>query len=135
MEAPLCPSFGDDGGFTPFPAGRGLLSLRHLASGRSSAETATGLEPDDVKHDSRSKIVACAAAVGCVAIAFTVRWLLKPLIDDHAPLILFVLAAMVAAWRGGLVIGLLAMVAGGILGDYFFMRPYGSLGPIGVVEW
>jgi PAS domain S-box-containing protein len=67
--------------------------------------------------------------------AFLVRWLLNPLIVDHAQLILFVLAAMVAAWYGGLVCGLLTAVIGGLIGDYAFIRQFGSHNPSGLVEW
>ncbi len=48
---------------------------------------------------------------------------------------MFILAAMVAALYGGVGPGLAAAVFGELLGDYFFVPPYHTLGPRGAVEW
>jgi PAS domain S-box-containing protein len=75
------------------------------------------------------------AGLGCVVVAFSLRSLLTPLLSDRASLILFVPAAMLATWVGGLGPGLLAMAVGGSAGSYFFMRPVHSLLPYGAAEW
>lgn len=67
--------------------------------------------------------------------AFAVRWSLDPLLHGHAPLMLFILASIIATLYGGLGPGLLAMVAGALLGDYFFITPLHTLGPKSTVEW
>lgn len=76
-----------------------------------------------------------AIGLACVLVAFTLRWFLQPILHVHAPLMLFILAAMIAALCGGTGPGVLVMVFGELLGDFFFIAPYHTFGPRGVIEW
>jgi PAS domain S-box-containing protein len=62
--------------------------------------------------------------VACVFAAFGIRWLLKPLLLDHAPLDFFVLSAVVAALYGGLGPALTAVAVGVVFGCAFFIAPF-----------
>jgi signal transduction histidine kinase len=62
-------------------------------------------------------------ALGSVLAAFAVRFILEPTLGAVAPLVLFSLAVTVSAWYGGLGPGLVATMASGLLGDYFFIPP------------
>ncbi|MDB6109568.1 MAG: hypothetical protein JWR69_1318 [Pedosphaera sp.] len=62
-------------------------------------------------------------AAGCVLLALAISHGLVPLIGYRAPLILFVAASLVAAWYGGLGPGLVALLVGLPLGDFFFVPP------------
>jgi signal transduction histidine kinase len=62
-------------------------------------------------------------ALGSVLAAFAVRFILEPTLGPVAPLVLFTFAVTVSAWYGGLGPGLVATLASGILGDYFFITP------------
>src|SRR5437899_8631357 len=63
-----------------------------------------------------------------VVLALVARSSLTPVLGDELPLTFFVIAALVAAWYGGALIGALALFAGMVLGDYFFVGPKGALG-------
>ena len=65
-----------------------------------------------------------AVAIGVVALAFTLRWGIYGTLDHRIPFAFFTTATLVAAWYGGLGPGLLAAVAGLLLGDYFFLPPH-----------
>lgn len=71
-----------------------------------------------------------AVAVGLVAVAFALRYGVYGALDDRLAFAFFVPATIVAAWYGGLGPGLLAAVSGLLLGDYFFLSPHHSLGPV-----
>jgi signal transduction histidine kinase len=58
-----------------------------------------------------------------IAIAFLARFELESALGDVAPLLVFTLAVMVAAWYGGLKPGLMATVLSAIIGNYFFIEP------------
>jgi len=88
-----------------------------------------------VKPEKPSRIQAYAVATICVTAAFAIRSALAPLLMTHAPLMLFILAAMIAAYYGGAGPGIAATVVGELLGDYFFVPPYHTLGPNSVVQW
>jgi PAS domain S-box-containing protein len=122
-------------GISPYYGVSGSLLHCAVAIGNLTAEIPSRRVPDDVKRDIRFQLIPYMAGLGCVVIAFSLRSLLTPFIGDRAPLILFALAAMLAAWVGGLGPGLLAMAVGEIAGSYFFMRPVHNLIPSGVVEW
>src|SRR5262245_38657290 len=62
-------------------------------------------------------------ALGSVLAAFAARRILEPILGVVAPLVLFSLAVTVSAWYGGLGPGLVATLASGLLGDYFFIEP------------
>jgi signal transduction histidine kinase/ActR/RegA family two-component response regulator len=60
-------------------------------------------------------------AIAAIAVAFAARFLLEPALGNVAPLLVFTLSVMVAAWYGGLGPGLLATALSLLLGDYFFI--------------
>jgi signal transduction histidine kinase len=60
-------------------------------------------------------------ATGCTAVAFLIRLWLAPLLGTEMPYLLFIPAAFIAAWWGGLVAGACALVAGILLADHFFV--------------
>ena len=88
-----------------------------------------------MKHRIGSQIVAYGTAALLVAAAFGLRWSVQGLLGDHAPLEFFTLASIAAAIFGGIGPGLLAMVCGHLIGDYFFVPPYHTLGPATPLEW
>jgi len=64
-----------------------------------------------------------AVAVAAVATAFAIRYGIYGTLDNRLPFAFFTSATVIAAWYGGLGPGLLAAVAGLLLGDYFFLPP------------
>jgi K+-sensing histidine kinase KdpD len=60
-------------------------------------------------------------AIAATAVVFTARFLLKSVLGNVAPLLLFTLSVMLSAWYGGLGPGLLATALSLLLGDYFFI--------------
>jgi len=69
------------------------------------------------------KLKRYGLALGSVLAAFAARYILEPTLGVVAPLVLFSLAITVSAWYGGLGPGLVATLASGLLGDYFFIEP------------
>jgi len=67
-----------------------------------------------------------AVAAGVVLIAFLLRYSLYGTLDHRLPFAFFLPATIIAAWFGGLGPGLLAAVAGLLLGDYFFLPKHVS---------
>jgi K+-sensing histidine kinase KdpD len=65
-----------------------------------------------------------------VITAFGLRYWLFGTQDYRLPFIFFVPASIVAAWYGGMAPGLLATLAGLMLGDYFFLSDHEALGPV-----
>jgi two-component system, sensor histidine kinase and response regulator len=68
-----------------------------------------------------------ALALALMAGATLLRQSLDSFLDDNAPFILYYVAIVGAAWYGGWRPGLLALVGGCLLGDYFFIAPRKSL--------
>ncbi len=68
-----------------------------------------------------------ALAVVALLCATLIRWWLDPLLDRYAPLTLYYAAVVFSAWYGGWGPGMLALVGGVLLGDYFFIHPRGEL--------
>ena len=75
-------------------------------------------------------IEAYGVAVGCVAIAASVRALLGLVANDILPLPTFYPAVLVAALLGGLEAGILATTLGGIVSWWAFMTPHYSFVPL-----
>uniref|UniRef100_UPI00405629BC sensor histidine kinase n=1 Tax=Candidatus Electrothrix sp. TaxID=2170559 RepID=UPI00405629BC len=67
------------------------------------------------------------SAVLVVVAALGVRWMLAPLLGGQAPLLIFVLAVVVAAWYGGFGSGMLATALSALAGAHFFIEPARSL--------
>jgi PAS domain S-box-containing protein len=70
-----------------------------------------------------------ALALGVTAIAVALRAALAPMLDDTAPLIVLLIAPIVAALYGGFGPGMLATVACALVGEALFVPPYGSFVP------
>lgn len=75
-----------------------------------------------------------AVAVAAVAVAFVLRYEIYGTLDHRLPFAFFLPATIIAAWYGGLGPGLLAALAGLLLGDYFFLPPHESGAPMGEAE-
>ena len=60
-------------------------------------------------------------AVVCVLAAFGVRYWLTPVLGEELPFMLFIAAALVAAWYGGAATGMAALMLGLLLASYFFV--------------
>jgi K+-sensing histidine kinase KdpD len=71
-----------------------------------------------------------AVAIGAVVVAFMLRYGLYGTLDHRLPFSFFIPATIIAAWFGGLGPGLLAAVAGLLLGDYFFLPPHEAGSPM-----
>src|SRR5215203_3480411 len=78
-----------------------------------------------VKHT--SPFLRYGVSVLAVGVAFAIKLLLDPLIEQDVPFLLVFGAIMVSAWYGGLGPGLLATVAAGLTTDYFFLDPKGTV--------
>jgi K+-sensing histidine kinase KdpD len=67
-------------------------------------------------------------ALLCIGVAFAVRYWLTPWLGEELPFMLFIAASLVAAWYGGAVAGIVALLLGLFLADYFFLyRSKGDL--------
>jgi hypothetical protein len=75
-----------------------------------------------------------AVAVCAVAGAFGLRYSLGDSLENRLAFAFFTPATLVAAWYGGLGPGLLAALAGLLLGDYFFLPPHHAWAPLGEAE-
>ena len=75
-----------------------------------------------------------SVAIAAVAAAFAIRYGIYGTLDNRLPFAFFTSATVIAAWYGGLGPGLLAAVAGLVLGDYFFLPARQSGEAFGEVE-
>jgi signal transduction histidine kinase/CheY-like chemotaxis protein len=73
-----------------------------------------------------------AIAATAIAVAFSIRLALKPLIGNASPFLLFTPAVMAAAWYGGGGPAILAATAGALLGNHYFLR---VIGEPGIESW
>jgi K+-sensing histidine kinase KdpD len=73
-----------------------------------------------------TRLTRYGIAIVLVLLAFALRWAIFGYLDQRLPFTFFLFAVMVAAWYGGLGPGLLAAVAGLLLGDYFFLPEHGA---------
>ncbi|HEX4148650.1 MAG TPA: DUF4118 domain-containing protein [Pirellulales bacterium] len=76
--------------------------------------------PEGPSHVLRRYLWAAIA----VAVAFFSRWIMWETLSDTAPYALFIPAVLLVSVYGGFAPGLLSLVASGVLGLYFFQRPY-----------
>jgi K+-sensing histidine kinase KdpD len=75
-----------------------------------------------------------SVAIGVVLLAFALRYWLYGTLDHRIPFGFFLSATIVAAWYGGLGPGLLAAVAGLLMGDYFFLPRHSAATVMGEPE-
>jgi signal transduction histidine kinase len=68
-----------------------------------------------------------AVAVACILVAFSLRYFFTPVMGEESPFMLFVAAALVAAWYGGAVAGSVSLLLGLFLADYFFLSKGGPV--------
>jgi len=74
-------------------------------------------------------------AIIAVLVAFGLRYGIYGTLDHRIPFAFFTTSTLIAAWYGGLGPGMLAALAGLLLGDYFFLPPHQSdSGTLGEVE-
>ena len=69
-----------------------------------------------------------ALAIVAPLVALALRAALAPLLGDVAPMLIFLLAVVLAAWRGGLGPGLVATVLSAALAAWFLIEPLYSFG-------
>jgi signal transduction histidine kinase len=85
-----------------------------------------GLKAKDAEaRDERAqtrKLARYFLAAGFVALAFGIRYWLRPELGDELPFMFFIAASLVAAWCGGATAGIVALIVGLILGDRFFLH-------------
>lgn len=74
-------------------------------------------------------------AVIVSVLTLLLRFLLTPLLNGNAPLLVFILPVLFSAWYGGVRPGLLATVLCAIFGTYFFVQPQLSLGVLDIANW
>jgi PAS domain S-box-containing protein len=82
----------------------------------------------------RDVVRAQTVAILIVAAMLGVRWLLAEWVDYEAPLLLFMLAVVGAAYYGGLWPGLTAMVLSVLAGNFFSVAPVGEFSLTSPVE-
>ena len=82
----------------------------------------------------RSAPMRYSVAVLAVVVAFAIRFLIYGDLQNRLVFTFFVPAAIIAVWYGGVGPGLVATLLGLFLGDYFFLDPIYSLGPLGIRE-
>lgn len=70
----------------------------------------------------------------CVLIAFLIRYMLTPVLGEELPFMMFIAAALVAAWYGEAVTGIAALALGLFLADYIFLPSRTTAQPIEVVR-
>src|SRR5437867_7107035 len=80
-------------------------------------------QPRQTRAGKRWLVTAAA-----VLAALGLRAALTPLVNDQMPYLLSAIAAMLAAWYGGLAPGLAAAAAGALLVNLFFLHPNLRLG-------
>jgi PAS domain S-box-containing protein len=81
-----------------------------------------------------SKLAYLNAAL-VVVLAFLIRWLLNPLLQEEGPFIIFFLAVIWSAWHGGWKPGMLATIISVLLAVYFFVPPDYSLRLANPQDW
>ena len=69
-----------------------------------------------------------------VALAFLIHYSLRSVLSDHLVFTAFLPAARLASLFGGLVPGLVALVLGFLLGDFFFLPPRFEFVPRGATR-
>ncbi|MBW4487882.1 MAG: PAS domain S-box protein [Trichocoleus desertorum ATA4-8-CV12] len=75
-----------------------------------------------------------SVAVLATLLTLLLRFLLVPLLNDNAPLLIFILPVMFSAWYGGLRAGFLATSLCTLVGTYFFVQPHFSFPALDVAN-
>lgn len=106
------------------------MSTEHTEHAESAMQAAGRAQYREVWPYCRSFALRYGVAIAVVVFAFVLRYWTFGAHDHSFPFLFFVPAAMVAAWFGGLGPGLFAMVAGLVLGDFFFLSDHKPLGSV-----
>src|SRR5581483_5649317 len=111
-----------------------LISIPGMYS--SSAHEKRVFPPDEgVRPVEPPMKMRYGVAALCVLGAFAISKLVGPELAHQISPVFFVLASLAASWYGGLGPGLVALVVGLSLGDYYFTVPLHTLGPRNGSEW
>ena len=76
----------------------------------------------------RRALIQVVLALVMVSMATMIRWILEPWLGDRGPFLTYFAAVGLASWMGGLLPGMVALIAGGLLADYYFLPPRYQLG-------
>ena len=76
-----------------------------------------------MREAKRLLVSSYSVAVLSSLLALLLRFLLAPLLQENAPLLVFIMPVMLTAWYGGLKPGLLATALSTLIGCYFFVQP------------
>lgn len=80
-----------------------------------------------MREAKRLLLSSYGVAVLSSLLALLLRLLLAPILNENAPLLVFIMPVMLSAWYGGLKPGLLATAISAVIGSYFFVQPAFSL--------
>jgi two-component system, sensor histidine kinase and response regulator len=87
-----------------------------------------------MRLDKPTSLQKYTVAVAAVLVAFGLRYGIYGTLDNRLPFAFFTSATIIAAWYGGLGPGLLAALAGLLLGDFFFLPRHEAGDPMGEAE-
>jgi signal transduction histidine kinase len=82
-----------------------------------------------------SETARYAVASALVLVAFAIHYSFRSILGDHLVFLAFLPAALLAALFGGLAPGLMALIVGFVLGDFFFLPPRFEFVPRGPPEF
>jgi len=87
-----------------------------------------------MRFDNPTPLQKYTVAVAVVLAAFGLRYGIYGTLDNRIPFGFFTSATIIAAWYGGLGPGLLAALAGLLLGDFFFLPRHAAGDAMGEAE-
>jgi len=87
-----------------------------------------------LRLDQPTPLQKYTVAVAAVLAAFGLRYGIYGTLDNRIPFGFFTSATVIAAWYGGLGPGLLAALAGLLLGDFFFLPRHAAGDAMGEAE-
>lgn len=92
------------------------------------------VQTDVMRFDQPTPLQKYIVAVAAVLVAFGLRYGIYGTLDNRIPFGFFTSATVIAAWYGGLGPGLLAALAGLLLGDFFFLPRHAAGDIMGEAE-
>lgn len=107
----------------------GHWQMKKWSSEKQRAELERA-ENEAIRQRQRPARKRFSMAVLCVFVAFEIRYWLTPVLGEELPFLLFVAAALIAAWYGGAVTGVVALLLGLFLAEDFFVAPKGIPYPV-----
>jgi PAS domain S-box-containing protein len=87
-----------------------------------------------MQQTQRSQLFHYGVAITVCLLALLLRLLLAPLLQENAPLLVFIIPVMISAWYGGIGPGLLATALSATIGTYFFIEPALGFSVAGLAE-